>query len=48
VTEYPNLLEEGGFESGVWAAIFLAVVAILISELFLRSRPRNQRTPQPE
>ena len=43
-----GLLEEGGFESGMWAAIFLAFVAILISELFLRSRPRKQRTPQPE
>ena len=43
-----GLLEEGGFESSMWAAIFLAFVAILISELFLRSRPRKQRTPQPE
>lgn len=43
-----GLLDQGGFASAVWVAISLAFIAILISELFLRSRQRHQRAPQPD
>ena len=43
-----GLLEEGGFPRGMWATILFAVVAIVISEVFLRSKQPNSGAPQPE
>jgi hypothetical protein len=37
-----GLLQEVGFDNGVWSVILLAVAAIFISELFLRSKNRNE------